>query len=61
MCNILTVLFPSAGLILPMLDALLTLSWFLGAGKVVWESVEFLGRAQACAIPCAEFHERGNV
>ena len=40
---------------------LLILSWFSGAGQVVRQSVGALGRAQACAIPCAEFHEGGNV
>lgn len=56
--NILGDLFPSTGLfILPMLYALLILSWFLGAGQVAWQSGGPLGRAQGCAISRAEFHE----
>lgn len=42
-------------------STLLLLSWFSGEGQVVRQSVGALGRAQACAIPCAEFHEGGNV
>lgn len=46
---------------LTMLDALLTLLWFLGAYKVVWDGVGSLSQAKTHIITSAEFHEEGNA